>query len=115
MIERMDTVCLKVHDVAASSLWYQEILGFKESDKGDGYRVLSIGDSGTALTIEEGDEGTLPGNHAYPIFFTKDIEQTRTKLMEQSIKVSQLKKEGRNTFFDVYDIDNNKLQVCYWE
>lgn len=93
MIERMDTVCLKVHDVAASSLWYQEILGFKESDKGDGYRVLSIGDSGTALTIEEGDEGTLPGNHAYPIFFTKDIEQTRTKLMEQSIKVSQLKKK----------------------
>lgn len=98
MIERMDTVCLKVHDVAASSLWYQEILGFKESDKGDGYRVLSIGDSGTALTIEEGDEGTLPGNHAYPIFFTKDIEQTRTKLMEQSIKVSQLKKKVETLF-----------------
>jgi len=115
MIERMDTVCLKVNDIEASSSWYQETLGFKESFKGEGYRVLSIGDSGAALTIKEGDEGTLPGNHAYPIFFAKEIEQTREKLKEQSIKVSELKKDGRNTFFDVYDLDNNKLQVCYWE
>lgn len=38
MIERIDTICIKVKDVEESSTWYQEFLGFKETFRGEGYR-----------------------------------------------------------------------------
>ncbi|MFD2044042.1 VOC family protein [Ornithinibacillus salinisoli] len=114
MIERIDTVCLKVSNVEESRTWYQKTLGFEEAFKGEGYCILNIGNSGVPLTIEEGrtsshQEGT------YPIFFTKDIEQIYEKLKEQGVNVSEIQKDGVNMFFDFYDMDNNKLQVCFWE
>ncbi|WP_342429993.1 VOC family protein [Neobacillus sp. FSL H8-0543] len=114
MIERIDTVCLKVINVEESSEWYQNILGFKETYKGEGYRILSIGNSKVPLTIEEGDVKPI-NNGTYPIFFSKDINKIYKKLKEQGVNVSELHNDGVNNFFDFYDRDNNKLQICYWK
>ena len=113
MFERIDTVCLMVSNVEESSIWYEE-LGFKVTFKGEGYRVFTIGNSGVPLTIEQGNVSSKE-NSTYPIFFTKDIKNTYLKLLEKGVKVSVLKNDGDNTFFDFYDLDNNKLQVCFWE
>lgn len=114
MIERIDTLCLKVSDVEKSSKWYQELLGFKVAFKDDGYRVLSVGNGdGVPLTIEEGD--TVPNaNQSYPIFFTKDIKGTYEKLKHQGVRVGELYYDGVNNFFDFYDLDDNKLQICFF-
>ncbi|MEC5425860.1 VOC family protein [Virgibacillus sp. C22-A2] len=113
MFERIDTICLTVSNVEQSSIWYQE-LGFKVTFKGEGYRVLSVGTSGVPLTIEEGRISSKE-NHTYPILFTKDIKNTYLKLKEKGIKGTELQDDGDNYFFDFYDLDNNKLQVCFWE
>ncbi|MFZ3580185.1 VOC family protein [Virgibacillus sp. DJP39] len=115
MIERIDTICLMVSNVEESSTWYQEKLGFKEAFKDEGYRVLSIGNSGVPLTIEQGSPKTSSVHRAYPIFFAKDIIHTYEKLKQHGVRVSELQKDNTNTFFDIYDPDDNKLQVCFWE
>lgn len=114
MIERIDTICVKVVNVEESSKWYQNIMGFKETYKGEGYRILSIGNSEVPFTIEEGD--IMPTNNGtYPIFFSKDLNETYRKLKELGVNVSELHSDGVNNFFDMYDPDNNKLPICYWK
>lgn len=114
MIERIDTICLKVSNVEAASAWYQEILGFKEAFRADHYCILSIGDSRVPLTIEQGNGGANKDG-TYPIFFSKDPEKTFSKLKEMGVEVEEIQRDGANTFFDFYDLDHNKLQICYWE
>lgn len=114
MFERIDTICLTVSDVERSSSWYQEVLGLKEVFKGEGYRILKVGSGQIPLTIEEGSTSSNE-NNTYPIFFTKEIEKTYKKLKEQGVDVAELINDGENHFFDFFDLDNNKLQVCYWQ
>ncbi|MBA2174892.1 VOC family protein [Halobacillus locisalis] len=114
MIERIDTMCLKVSDVEKSSQWYQEILGFEVAFQNKGYRVLKVGSGGIPLTIEEGVT-TTGSSQNYPIFFARDIEGTYEKLVSEGVKVDPLQNDGVNHFFDFYDLDGNKLQVCFFE
>lgn len=113
MFERIDTVCLTVSNVEQSSIWYQE-LGFKVAYKGVGYQVFTIGSSGVPFTIEEGSVSPQ-ANSIYPIFFSNDIKNTYEKLKEKGVEVTEIKDDGDNRFFDFYDLDKNKMQVCFWE
>ncbi|WP_394174276.1 VOC family protein [Guptibacillus hwajinpoensis] len=114
MIERIDTMCLKVSDVEISSNWYQKVLGFEVAFQDNGYRVLNVGDGSVPLTIEEG-LAAKSTNQSYPIFFSRHIEETYKKLKSQGVQVDQLHNDGVNNFFDFYDLDGNKLQVCFFE
>ncbi|PFG13222.1 VOC family protein [Bacillus sp. es.036] len=40
MIERIDTLCMKVKNVEKSSDWYEELLGFSVVFKDIGYRLI---------------------------------------------------------------------------
>jgi len=113
VFERIDTLCLTVSNIEQSSSWYQE-LGFKVAFKGESYRILTVGNSEVPLTIEEGSRSSKE-NGAYPIFFTKDIKNTYKNLREKGVKVTEIRDDGDKSFFDFYDLDNNKLQVCFWE
>lgn len=73
LVERIDTICLTVKNVEEASIWYREVLGFKESYQGETYRILTIGSSKVPLTIEEGD--VHPSNsQVYPVLHTKNLE-----------------------------------------
>lgn len=113
MFERIDTICLTVSNLPESSTWYQQ-LGFTISYKGDNYQVLTVGNSEVPLTLEEGSN-LAKENQVYPIFFTKDIKHTYRELQEKGVLVTKIQEDGDNRFFDFYDLDNNKLQVCFWE
>lgn len=86
-------------------------MGFKEAFKGEYYRILSIGTSSVPLTIEQAETKTPLENQTYPIFFTKDIQQTHKTLREKGLHVSEIKMDGVNHFFDFYDLDHNKLKI----
>ena len=113
LLDRIDTICLTVKDVEKASTWYQNVLGFNESFKGDTYRILTIGSSVVPLTIEEGDVKSSR-SQVYPIFYSKNIENVYEILKGNSVTLSELQNDGVNKFFDLYDLDGNKLQVCYW-
>ncbi|WP_273126928.1 VOC family protein [Bacillus weihaiensis] len=114
MIERIDTICITVSNLKLSSDWYHNVLGFTVSFCGEGYQILHVGKGSVPLTIEEGDTSRHT-NHSYPIFFTTNIRDAYQTISEKGIKVSELQNDGKNIYFEFYDLDNNKLQVCYYE
>ncbi|WP_164214674.1 VOC family protein [Virgibacillus sp. YIM 98842] len=115
LLKRIDTVCLTVSNAEEASNWYQEVLGLTESFRGDDYRILSIGNSGVPLTLEEGTVSPSQIQAAYPIFYSDNMAKMYTILKEQNVKVSEIQNDGVNKFLDLYDPDGNRLQVCYWE
>lgn len=114
LFEKIDTICLKVNDVENASLWYQNVLVFKETFRDEYYRILSIGNSAIPLTLEKG-EGSASSNQVYPIFYTRNIEASYEKLKENGVTVSAIEADGVNQYFDFYDLDGNQLQACYWK
>lgn len=114
MFERIDTICITVSNLKLSSDWYHNVLGFTVSFSGEGYQILHVGKGSVPLTIEEGDTSRHT-NHSYPIFFTTNIRDAYQTISEKGIKVSELQNDGKNIYFEFYDLDNNKLQVCYYE
>ena len=115
MIERIDTLCMKVKNVEKSGDWYENLLGFSVVFKGEGYRVLRVGDgSNVPLTIEEGNI-THNADQSYPIFYSKDIQGLYEKLKEHNVKVSKLHDDAINHYFNFFDLDDNKLQVCHFK
>ncbi|WP_156290031.1 VOC family protein [Oceanobacillus salinisoli] len=116
LIDRIDTICLKVSNIEQSSKWYQEVLGFKEIFKGDNYLILGVGSSEIPLTLEkETVNHASKRNQVYPIFYTRNIEEAYKKLQKYKVKTSDIQNDGINQFLDLYDLDENRLQVCYWE
>jgi len=114
LIERIDTICLRVSNLEEASKWYQETLDLQESYKGDTYRILRIGSSDIPLTLEEG-KPVSSEQQSYPIFFTKDIHSAYEKLKAKGVNVSKIQHDEPNHFFTFYDEDHNKLQLCHWE
>ncbi|MBM7659824.1 catechol 2,3-dioxygenase-like lactoylglutathione lyase family enzyme [Bacillus mesophilus] len=115
LVDRIDTICLKVSNIDKASLWYQEKLGLKIAYRGEHYQVLSIGDSGIPLTIEEGKGEISKNGQSYPIFFSKNITETFQTLKELGVMCKEIQIDVVNTYFDFYDLDGNQLQVCFWK
>lgn len=113
MFERIDTFCVRVKDIEKSSQWYEESLGLQVIFKGKGYRVLRVGNGSVPLTIEEG-ETNPSSNQSYPILYSKEIEKTYKKLKEQNVRTSDIHHDEDNHYFDFFDPDHNKLQVCFF-
>lgn len=114
LIERVDTVCLKVRDIEKSSRWYQETLGLVEHYKEEHYVILKIGESGVPLTLEKGEPNS-GGSSTYPIFFSSSIEKAHQVLSSQGVVVTDIKQDGLNTYFELVDPDGNKSQLCNWK
>ncbi len=114
LIERIDTVCLKVREIEKASRWYKEMLGLEEHYKEDHYVILKIGESSVPLTLEKG-EPAAQDNATYPIFFSSSIDETHQLLSARGVRVSLIQKDGINTYFELYDLDGNKSQICFWE
>ncbi|WP_273850585.1 VOC family protein [Guptibacillus spartinae] len=113
MFERIDTFCVRVKDIEKSSQWYEESLGLQVIFKGKGYRILRVGNGSVPLTIEEG-ETNPSSNQSYPILYSKEIEKTYKKLKEQNVRTSDIHHDEDNYYFDFFDPDHNKLQVCFF-
>lgn len=114
LIERIDTVCLKVRDIKTASSWYQEMLGLEEQYREEHYAILKIGKSGIPLTLEKG-EPNGGGNSTYPIFFSSSIDEAHKTLSSRGVTVTDIQQDDLNTYFELFDLDGNKSQVCYWK
>lgn len=111
LFERIDTVCLAVRDIGKAKEWYSDKLKLKVIFQEANYAILSTGESSIPLTIEEGE--VTPNNSTYPIFYTTNITAVHKELSEKGVKSTEIVNEGSNIFFDIFDPDGNKMQVCY--
>ncbi|WP_442598914.1 VOC family protein [Neobacillus sp. D3-1R] len=118
LFSKMDTIILRVADIKAAKKWYEEVLEFTSSYESNGDHaivIFPIG-NGPSITLYEWqhDESHSPASSSYPIFFAENIEEVHTKLTSRGVETSELQKDGSTTFFTFYDLNGNKLEVCYW-
>ncbi|KGA98359.1 hypothetical protein BALCAV_0204560 [Alkalihalobacillus alcalophilus ATCC 27647 = CGMCC 1.3604] len=45
--------------------------------------------------------------------FFSDIEKVHRQLRKQDVIVTDIVQVGANTFFDLFDLDGNRLQICF--
>ncbi|WP_026673278.1 VOC family protein [Alkalihalobacterium bogoriense] len=112
IIEKIDTICLKVNEIEKAKKWYIDKLNFKVNYDGGHYIVFQIGDSSVPLTLEQGEKKS---GTTYPIFYTTHIKEAYEHLKAKGVLVEDIQTDEVNTFFTFYDLDGNLLQLCYWQ
>ncbi|WP_413381796.1 VOC family protein [Alkalihalobacillus sp. 1P02AB] len=111
MLDRIDTICVTVSDLDNSLNWYADKLKLNVINREDDYAILKVGNSHVPFTIEVGE--VKANASVYPIFFSSDLEKVHRQLRKQDVIVTDIVQVGANTFFDLFDLDGNRLQVCF--
>ncbi len=119
LFARLDTVILRVRDLAAAKRWYGEKLGLdKVLFETPFIAVLDLGGP-VSLTLEYPGPD-VPLAHAagsstcYPIFFAQDIEAAHRTLTARDVRVSSIGADGALRYFSIEDLEGNLLRVCHF-
>lgn len=117
----LDTVIIRVRDVAAATQWYVERLGAESlyEDEEQRLSVVEIGGDpdgetpGSTLTLwqlEAGVEWTP--SSTYPILATADARGAHAALKAKGVEVGALTETPGVFFFRFADLDGNTLEGC---
>jgi len=117
LFHRIDTVILRVRDVATSAAWYAKSLGFAPIHLSSSEGLVVLGVNGvTSLTLWQrkvGEEAPPPGTTGtFPIFAVQDAAGVRALLEERGVEVGPLADGGGVRFFSIRDPDGNHLEAC---
>lgn len=111
------SISVGVRDLQRATAWYQEKLKLKLTPfHSEDYEALLSFDkddeTGIALClIPPGEEQANVEEH--PILFTKKIEQAHQEFLSKDIKVGPIQSDsGGNRFFEFWDVDGNKIEIC---
>lgn len=117
----LDTVIIRVRDIAAATAWYVQHLGAEAIYEDDEQRlaVIEIGGSpdgdivGSTLTLWQLDDGVawVPSS-TYPILSTPDAKAAHAALSAQGVEVGELMETPGVWFFRFSDADGNALEAC---
>jgi catechol 2,3-dioxygenase-like lactoylglutathione lyase family enzyme len=114
-LQGIDTIILRVSDIAKAKAWYTEKLGLKAVHEDDKLKLVVLDTSSpTSLTIWETDETiqSNPRTAAYPIFRTINAKYAHEQLKDREVRVGDLTTDHVVTYFTFRDLDNNVLEVC---
>lgn len=114
---RVDTVILRVSDLAASTAWYVETIGFTVAFEDPGERLAVLqGSEGSPITLWEwkpGEKRPAPGGAScYPIFASKNAVEDARALRDRGVRVDEVVDQRSICFFRFYDPDGNMLEAC---
>lgn len=115
MFSRIDTVILRVRDLARSEQWYCRTLGLSAvfSDATEGLTVLGLdGASLTLWQLKPTDGLTAPTDHSFPIFAVADADVAHRHLRELGVATEPLQEGNGVRFFTFRDPDGNRLEAC---
>jgi catechol 2,3-dioxygenase-like lactoylglutathione lyase family enzyme len=117
MFERIDTVLLRVRDVARAAVWYREKLGLTLRFADDTQRlvVLRVAADHT-LTLWELQAGETPpaasAAGTYPILAVGDAAAARARLAAAGVVTGPLEESPGVRTFAFFDPDGNRLEAC---
>lgn len=110
---------IPVKDLEESVRWYTTCLGLKlRRKKEDELAVIEFGE-GPLLILVKADEDSRghfikEGNLEFSVGFTSaEIHKFYEYLIEQEVRVDEMKEEEGHYYFHFYDPSGNKLQV-HW-
>ena len=115
LLQGIDTVIVRVSNIAASKKWYLEKLGLALLFEDDKIKLAVLDTKGpTSLTLWETDK-TMSVNRdttSYPIFKTPNADELKKVLSNMGIETGETIQDTYVKYFFFYDPDGNILEAC---
>lgn len=114
MFSRLDTLIIRVRDIAAAQRWYTETLDLDVVYADEDEKLAVLGLEGTSLTLwqlKDGEE-VPQGAGAFPIFAVDDARAAHEGLLAKGVTVEPLQSGTGVRYFDFFDPDGNRLEAC---
>lgn len=116
----LDTIIIRVRDIAAATAWYVQHLGAEAIYEDEEQRLAVIeiggdaeGNGASTLTLWQLDEGAeWAPSSTYPILSTPDAKAAHAALSAQGVEVGDLIETPGVLFFRFTDADGNPLEGC---
>ncbi|WP_028782410.1 VOC family protein [Thalassobacillus devorans] len=119
-LEQVHYIRIPVRDLDLSAKWYSEILGLTLlSITEDPFAIIKVHDGPFLLILVPTKDDTyahfkMDEEPAFIIGFTSpELAEFHQHLMDNDVKVDDIKEENGHAFFHFYDPSGNKLQV-HW-
>lgn len=115
LIEGIDTIIVRVSNLAVSTEWYRSRLEFEMlfEDKDNKLAVMDTHGPCSITLWESASLSLVSKNEAcYPIFKTSDAGKLREQLLSLEVKAEDLKEDSYVKYFNFYDPDGNILEAC---
>jgi len=115
LLQGIDTIIVRVSNIAASKKWYSEKLGMALLFEDDKMKLAVLDTkSPTSLTLWQ-TEKTVSVNRdtaSYPIFKTPNAGALKKELSNRGIEVGEIIQDNYVKYFFFYDPDGNILEAC---
>ncbi|WP_291161649.1 VOC family protein [Gemmatimonas sp. UBA7669] len=114
MFTGIDTIIIRVRDIAASQSWYTERLQAEVVYDDDEQRLAVVEfPGGSTLTLWQIDDGAeFVVSSTYPILATPDAAAAHATLSANGVQVEPLQETPGVIYFRFADIDGNPLEAC---
>jgi catechol 2,3-dioxygenase-like lactoylglutathione lyase family enzyme len=114
VFSRLDTVILRVRDLAAARAWYATRLGLHAvyEDATQGLAVLGL-EGGSSLTLWAAPRGEgISTSSTFPIFAVADARAAHARLAANGVPAEPLVEAPGVCYFRFADLDGNPLEAC---
>ncbi|HEV7331505.1 MAG TPA: VOC family protein [Flavisolibacter sp.] len=115
LLQGIDTVIVRVSNIATSKEWYVKKLGLGLLFEDDKMKLVVLDTKGpTSLTLWQTDK-TVSVNKdtaSYPIFKTPDADALKQELSNRGVQVGEITQDAYVKYFFFYDPDGNILEAC---
>ncbi|MDH5163654.1 MULTISPECIES: VOC family protein [Heyndrickxia] len=119
-IEQVHYIRIPVRDLDQSAKWYKEVLGLQLlTITDDPYAIIKVNDGPFLVILVPTDDETyahftVNGEPAFNIGFTSpELIKFHQHLIDNGVKVEDIKEDNGHAYFHFFDPSGNKLQV-HW-
>ena len=115
LLQGIDTVIVRVSNIEASKIWYQEKLGLTPIWDDSSMKLVVLDTNApTSLTLWQTEKKIAIDKEtaSYPIFKTSDATGLRQELQDRGIKVEDVIEDDYVKYFFFFDPDANVLEAC---
>ena len=114
LLQGIDTVIVRVSNIATSKEWYIKKLGLALLFEDDNLKLVVLDTKGpTSLTLWQTDKTVSVNRNtaSYPIFRTPDADALRQELLNRGIEVEEIIQDAYVKYFFFNDPDGNILKL----
>lgn len=118
-IEQVHYIRIPVKDLELSAQWYRDVLGLQLLNNTEELAILKVNEGPFLLILVPTEDETfahftIDNVQEFSIGFTSpELSKFHQHLIDNQVKVEDIKEDNGHAFFHFYDLNGNKLQV-HW-
>ncbi|TLS36179.1 VOC family protein [Pseudalkalibacillus caeni] len=119
-IDQVHYIRIPVRDLEQSSKWYRDVLGLQLlTITDDPFAIMKVNEGSFLLILVPTEDETfvhftVENEPAFSLGFTSpDLLGFRQHLLDNDVKVEDIKEDNGHSYFHFFDLNGNKLQV-HW-